>query len=477
MESDNTMKNFNYRLLAAVFFLSISFTACSLFAQTKPWVTAYYIGWETGTIPANSPAIVWSGVTVIAHFALWPNSDGSIDYAGNGLTTSASSAIISAAHSHNVKVVVTVGGANSESLFMSATSSSTLSTFVSNIVNIVKSRGYDGVDIDWEGINQPDVTNFTNFTKALRQALPSPQYLLFTTSSTGSPYTTLFNTLQSYFDQINIMTYDLAGNWQGWVSWYNGSVGIYGTASTDGAEASACCDVAVDEFIKAGVASNKIGIGSEWGGTIWTGVTGPNQSVSNGVSVSYDQDYTYIKSHYSTATYHWDADAQASYLSTSNTFISYDDTADINAKFGLIKKDNLGGLIVWTLGMGYTHGSSTYPLMQVLAENLGVVASVFITAAPATFSLSQNYPNPFNPSTTIYYDLAANSFVTLKVYDLLGREVATLVDGQQDAGAHKSVFDGTRLASGVYFYRLQVQQASGVNGGAFTQTKKLVLIK
>ncbi|HQT92524.1 MAG TPA: T9SS type A sorting domain-containing protein [Candidatus Kryptobacter bacterium] len=71
-----------------------------------------------------------------------------------------------------------------------------------------------------------------------------------------------------------------------------------------------------------------------------------------------------------------------------------------------------------------------------------------------TFKLSQNYPNPFNPSTVIGYQLSAAGNVSLKVYDILGREVAALVDGRQSAGTHTVVFDGSKYASGVYFYRL-----------------------
>lgn len=74
---------------------------------------------------------------------------------------------------------------------------------------------------------------------------------------------------------------------------------------------------------------------------------------------------------------------------------------------------------------------------------------------PATnFRLDQNYPDPFNPTTAISYELSANSYVTLRIYDVLGRELATLVDGRQSAGAHSVVFNGSRYASGVYFYRL-----------------------
>ncbi|MGC8596011.1 MAG: T9SS type A sorting domain-containing protein [Candidatus Kryptoniota bacterium] len=85
------------------------------------------------------------------------------------------------------------------------------------------------------------------------------------------------------------------------------------------------------------------------------------------------------------------------------------------------------------------------------------------------FYLTQNYPNPFNPTTQIKYSIPTNSFVTLKVYDALGREVETLVDEPQAAGYHEVKFDGSRLTSGVYFYRLTV--------GNYTSVKKLMLVK
>ena len=90
-------------------------------------------------------------------------------------------------------------------------------------------------------------------------------------------------------------------------------------------------------------------------------------------------------------------------------------------------------------------------------------------AAPLKFSLSQNYPNPFNPTTVIDYQLPVNSVVTLKIYDILGREVATLINGRQSAGYYNAKFNGANLPSGVYLYRLQA--------GSFVQTKKLMLMK
>ena len=89
--------------------------------------------------------------------------------------------------------------------------------------------------------------------------------------------------------------------------------------------------------------------------------------------------------------------------------------------------------------------------------------------APVNFNLAQNYPNPFNPTTTIQFSTSELSIVNLKVFDVLGREVAALVDGRMEAGVHQVAFDASRLASGIYFYHLQA--------GSFSQTKKLMLLK
>ena len=90
-------------------------------------------------------------------------------------------------------------------------------------------------------------------------------------------------------------------------------------------------------------------------------------------------------------------------------------------------------------------------------------------SSPANFQLNQNYPNPFNPSTVISWQLAVRSFVTLKVYDILGNEVATLVNEEKPAGNYKTDFKENNLASGVYFYTLRA--------GSFVQSRKMILLK
>ncbi len=109
----------------------------------------------------------------------------------------------------------------------------------------------------------------------------------------------------------------------------------------------------------------------------------------------------------------------------------------------------------------------------VWSRPLSEITSVGDTPAgrliPGTFSLSQNFPNPFNPSTVINYQIPSGGKVTLMVYDILGREVRTLVNDRQSAGSHSVVFHGAGLSSGVYFYTLRAAGRS--------ETKKLLLLK
>jgi hypothetical protein len=89
--------------------------------------------------------------------------------------------------------------------------------------------------------------------------------------------------------------------------------------------------------------------------------------------------------------------------------------------------------------------------------------------APNGFVLEQNYPNPFNPSTSIQYAIGGKQFVTLKVYDVLGNEVAVLVNEEQEAGTYKVEFDAHGLSSGIYFYKIVTDN--------FVQTRKMILLK
>ncbi len=106
---------------------------------------------------------------------------------------------------------------------------------------------------------------------------------------------------------------------------------------------------------------------------------------------------------------------------------------------------------------------------QVLQVNQIPINSAEIETSPLDFRLGQNYPNPFNPVTTIPFSLNTQAFVTLRVYDVLGREIATLLQEKRDAGVHETRFDATGLPSGVYLYRLTSETK--------TESKRLVLLR
>ncbi len=129
-----------------------------------------------------------------------------------------------------------------------------------------------------------------------------------------------------------------------------------------------------------------------------------------------------------------------------------DNAAPTGAVTGLISVSKAGG----------STASSDVSIQQVVEED--AAASI-----PSQYELYNAYPNPFNPSTTIRFDLPETAKVRLVVYDMLGREVAVLVDGERSAGEHAVLFEAGKLSSGVYIYRLQA--------GNFVQTKKLMLTK
>lgn len=125
---------------------------------------------------------------------------------------------------------------------------------------------------------------------------------------------------------------------------------------------------------------------------------------------------------------------------------------------------------------GYITQAQAQPLIDFANQLIDVINSMLpkiaennVTQLPMEYSVSQNYPNPFNPTTSIRYALPKGGYVSLRVYDILGREVANLVDGNREAGYYEINFDGSKLSSGMYIYRLQT--------GNYISTKKMLMIK
>jgi hypothetical protein len=144
---------------------------------------------------------------------------------------------------------------------------------------------------------------------------------------------------------------------------------------------------------------------------------------------------------------------------------AYYGTANDTANGGTDIMDN-------EMGFGTNHNFTLTSNDLTLTDNFGVLTAIERdqdATTPVLYKLSQNYPNPFNPSTTIQYNLPVSGKVVLKIFDVVGREVTTLVNEEQQSGVYKVTFDASKIASGIYFYRLQ--------SGSFISTKKMILLK
>ncbi|MCB0727083.1 MAG: T9SS type A sorting domain-containing protein [Ignavibacteria bacterium] len=158
---------------------------------------------------------------------------------------------------------------------------------------------------------------------------------------------------------------------------------------------------------------------------------------------------------------------------TQNTNISMN-SGSVTVQFNYTAPGAAGTDTLWATGLATNSNGGTS------GDDWNWASSKRITVKLATgiesnnslvnnYKLAQNYPNPFNPVTKIKYEIAEPGFVTLKVYNSFGKEVASLVNSKQNSGSHEVNFSGSELASGIYFYK--------ITSGNFTQTKSMILLK
>jgi hypothetical protein len=160
---------------------------------------------------------------------------------------------------------------------------------------------------------------------------------------------------------------------------------------------------------------------------------------------------------------------------TGVTWKSYGPTADTTLQ--VHSPAQTPGRYFWTVIAN--DGMLATPSLEVFAFTIISVSDVDGNSnkMPGEFVLLQNYPNPFNPSTTISFDLPTRSQVTLKILNVLGQEVATLVDGEVQAGRHEVLWNAAQNPSGVYFYRLTAYGAEHTQRSVYTQTRKLIVVR
>jgi len=347
--------------------------------RADPWCTGYFPGWEQGGMPASD--IDFSVVTQVIHFSVLPNPDGSLDTNANTITPAYTADVVSHAHAAKRQALICVGGAGTS--FQSAVSNAYLAGFVTRLTNFMAVGGYDGIDVDWEPLNDSDQTLFTNFVTHLRTALDefSVHKLLTVAVPTGTT-PSLLALVQSKFDEINLMTYDLSGPWEGWVTWFNSPIyneGLTFPSAPD--ESVPSIEGAVTNFLGAGIATNKLGIGIPFYGYIWQGGTGtttggatqPDQSWTNAPTVTAYAYNDIMSFNFAASQYHYDAKAQAAFFSVTNAqsandmFVSYEDQRACAAKASYVRNRGLGGMIIWELCQDHQPNKAD-PLLQAIKQ-------------------------------------------------------------------------------------------------------------
>ena len=144
----------------------------------------------------------------------------------------------------------------------------------------------------------------------------------------------------------------------------------------------------------------------------------------------------------------------------------------LNVHFGFGNANVIDSLvIIWPRGLTEVATNVAVNSFYKATEGQGIVSGISqaLNYIPDDFKLFQNYPNPFNPSTVIGYQLAVSNFITLKIFDITGKEIRTLVNQKQPAGNYEVTFDSEGLSSGIYFYKL--------SAGDFLETKRMTLLK
>jgi len=256
-------------------------------------------------------------------------------------------AFVSDAAANDVPAIMSFGGAGNEA-FMDCIESSP-ETVANGIADFVQQWGFDGADLDAEPVR--DHPNYDVFIQTLRQRLPNA---IITAAVNGAP--TLFARVHPHFDQINIMTYDLSGAWEGWYSWHNSAIfsaGDGGAPKNIPGSSTEYPNVEqwVNRFHDAGVPLEKLGFGIDLYGYVWTGVNAPQQDAAGAQRRFGETSYDNLVAEFPgiASSPQWDADAQAAWYGTSNQFVSFDNQQTIDAKFEYARQKGVGGMIVWEI--------------------------------------------------------------------------------------------------------------------------------
>ncbi len=430
----------------------------------SPVVLGYYAWWLHNHLPAEN--IPYDNLTHIAHAFVWPDANGTVvnaqrlDYPE----------LFSRAKNAGVKVILSVGGWGSSDHFAPVAADSSLRrTFIENLLELTVSRGYDGVDLDWEyPSSAAERTLLTGLCFDLRKAMDEiDESLLLTMAVPAGNWSGQwvdFEALKNVIDWFGCMTYDFFGSW---VSRSGHNSPLFPPASNNQGSVQAGMNYL---HLTRGVPKNQILIGIPFYGKRCAAAA-YNAAYSGGVTdLHYSQIAPLINNNWD---YHWDNISKVPYLlhQSENLFITFDDTASVRHKCEFALNQSVGGVMMWALGQDLINHEM--PLLNTVGQTIllstGVEKIIYDSALPDQFTVTSNYPNPFNFSTVIRFYLPERQNVKVECYNYLGQKILVSLDEQRSPGWHDVRIDLNNYATGIYFARVTADNIS--------ITRKITLIR
>ncbi len=377
-----------------VIFLLVMVNLFSVSQEKKKWTTAYYALWAVPTLYSDD--IDYRSVTHLVHFSTNPvkkhpylnvlvpappggyNQDSvNIQWGGvhNGnnpplwQTIDLQKALLANAHSRNVKVLLSVGGIygdGAEAMSFIAQDAGRIEVFVKASCAYAKRKGYDGIEIDWEVPRSHEKENYIKLIRRFRHELDS-------WSPRGEFITAVFHTpweifgydkdaMNSCFDQINVMTYEMyAGDWQNVKTGYSSPLEVPTQVSGYNGFAINQKNFGVKEWIRFGIPSSKLGLGISFLTTEFYNVKSPVQPAQ---SFGW-HNWGYIKNIPKEGR-HWDPVALVPWQASGTTFITYEDTQSVRMKVEYAKQLDLGGVMLYDLLGGYVPNAPVNERHQLL---------------------------------------------------------------------------------------------------------------
>jgi len=385
--------------------------------------------------------------------------------------------LIHLAKQNQVKLILTITSSDSAIIHKILSDKISQNKLFSNITNILIADSLQGVNVDFENLSDHDKSvPINSFLRNFKDSLMNVNRdfeLSFASPAVNWGYWDFPGLAQSC-DYLFIMCYDYFGSWSsesGPSSPFSGALPY----------TSHNVKTTISDDYK-NVDPQKLILGVPYYGNLWQTKSKDPYSIIDSVSGKWIKSINYneIAASYFNKEKVWDTISETPFIrwqdASSWYQLWYDDDTSLGLKYDFAVKNNLKGIGIWALG--YDNGRqelwNEIESKFLLPSNVNQVQII----TPADFTLYQNYPNPFNPSTIIRYKLSIADHVQLKVYDLLGREIMTIVDGFQQAGAYSYPFSSIKtpgnkskyqLSSGIYFYRL--------TAGKFYDAKKMILIR